>query len=208
MNVVIGVLGNTTSMSNTVFPTGLDNYTNPTASDQLDNATTALKHHVQHSANNEAIAALETKVGIDDSGDVTSLDYKSKNGSFIRTGVQVTSSNLSPEGTDSALTLAVGKGCMAIKITTDYPAWVRIYSTVAAQTADSTRVITTDPLAGSGVLLEVYTVAGTLTINLSPAAHCYNLEASPDANLPVTITNKDTTPRAITVTLVVIPMEG
>lgn len=195
-------------MSNTVFPTALDSYPNPTASDQLDNATTALKHHVQHSAINDAIEAIETKLGIDSSADTTSLDYKTRNGSFIRKTAQVATSSLAAGATDSGKTLTVGKGCMAIKIETDYPAWVRIYSTTAAQTADSTRDILTDPLPGSGVLLEVYTVSGALTINLSPAAHCYSLEASPGTTIPITVTNKDSTTRTITVTLTVVPIEG
>ena len=195
-------------MSNTVFPTALDSYPNPTASDQLDNATTALKHHVQHSAINDAIGAIEAKIGIDNSADTASLDYKTKNGSFIRKTVQATTSSLAAGATDSGKTLAVGKGCMAIKIETDYPAWVRIYSTIAAQTADVARDILTDPLPGSGVLLEVYTVSGALTINLSPAAHCYNLETSPGTTIPITVTNKDSTTRVIVVTLTVVPIEG
>ncbi len=195
-------------MSNTVFPTALDDYPNPTASDQLDNATTALKHHVQHSAINDAIEALEAKVGIDSSAVTTSLDYKSRNGSFLRKTVQLSTSSLAADATDSAHTLAVGKGCMAIKIETDYPAWVRVYATAAAQSADAARAMTTDPLPGSGVLLEVYTVTGALSINLSPAAHCYSLETSPGTTLTVTVTNKDTTTRTITVTLTIVPLEG
>jgi hypothetical protein len=42
------------------FPTSLDNFTNPTSSDNLNNPS----HFLQHSDANDAIEALETKIGI------------------------------------------------------------------------------------------------------------------------------------------------
>lgn len=54
------------------FPTSLDTLTNPTASDYLNSPS----HAGQHSDVNDAIEALEAKVGIDGSSNVNSLDYK------------------------------------------------------------------------------------------------------------------------------------
>ena len=51
--------------------------TNPSATDSLD--TPGVVHHVQHDFANDAIEALETKVGINNSTDVNSLDYKMTN---------------------------------------------------------------------------------------------------------------------------------
>lgn len=56
----------------TLFPGALDTFVNPTAYDQQD--AVAVPHADQHANANDAIAALEAKVGIDGSGDAASLD--------------------------------------------------------------------------------------------------------------------------------------
>lgn len=58
------------------FPTSIDTLSNPTSTDLLENATAALDHDVQHSNANDAIEALEAKVGADSSAVTTSHDYK------------------------------------------------------------------------------------------------------------------------------------
>lgn len=58
------------------FPTSIDTLSNPTSTDLLENATAALDHDVQHSNANDAIEALEAKVGADGSAVTTSHDYK------------------------------------------------------------------------------------------------------------------------------------
>ena len=58
------------------FPTSLDNFTNPTGTDLLENSNAALDHDVQHSNANDAIEALQAKVGVDGSAVTTSHDYK------------------------------------------------------------------------------------------------------------------------------------
>lgn len=57
----------------TNFPTGLDSFPNPTGADHLDDAV--VLHSAQHSNVNDAIEALEAKVGISFSNVDTSLDY-------------------------------------------------------------------------------------------------------------------------------------
>lgn len=59
----------------TNFPTSLDSFTNPTASSDL----TSPDHAGQHTNINDAVAALEAKVGINSSAVTTSLDYKIAN---------------------------------------------------------------------------------------------------------------------------------
>lgn len=54
------------------YPTSLDSFTNPTGSSKLD----APNHADQHSNVNDAVEALEAKVGINSSADTTSHDYK------------------------------------------------------------------------------------------------------------------------------------
>lgn len=61
----------------TGFPTSLDALTNPTSSDTLDSAT--VPHAAQHANVNDAVEALQAKVGVDSSAVTTSLDYKINN---------------------------------------------------------------------------------------------------------------------------------
>lgn len=58
----------------TNFPSNLDNFTNPTPADHLN--TPAVLHSDEHSNANDAIEALEAKVGIDSSAVPTTLDYR------------------------------------------------------------------------------------------------------------------------------------
>lgn len=73
------------------FPTTLDTLTNPSASSD----TAALSHAGQHSDVNDAIEALEAKVGANGSSVTTSLDYLVKNTSSIDPGHKHTVANLS-----------------------------------------------------------------------------------------------------------------
>lgn len=59
----------------TNFPTSLDSATNPTSSNTLASPD----HAAQHANANDAIAALEAKVGVNGSAVTTSLDYKVTN---------------------------------------------------------------------------------------------------------------------------------
>jgi hypothetical protein len=54
----------------TNFPTSLDSLSNPASSDQL------IGHAQQHTNANDAIEALQSKVGIDGSVDTDSLEYR------------------------------------------------------------------------------------------------------------------------------------
>lgn len=56
------------------YPTSLDNFTNPQPSDALDSI--AAPHATQHSDLNDAVEALQAKVGVDSSAVTSSLDYR------------------------------------------------------------------------------------------------------------------------------------
>jgi len=59
----------------TNFPTSLDSLTNPAAGDSLSSPS----HSAQHSNVNDAVEALQAKVGVDGSAVTSSLDYKVAN---------------------------------------------------------------------------------------------------------------------------------
>ena len=55
----------------TSYPDGLDNFTNPTASDTLDSAT--VPHATQHANTNDAIEAIEAELGTTPKGSKASV---------------------------------------------------------------------------------------------------------------------------------------
>jgi len=58
----------------TNYPTSLDTFNNPGATDTMDAA--GLEHDAQHANLNDAVAALQAKVGITNSAVTTSFDYR------------------------------------------------------------------------------------------------------------------------------------
>lgn len=62
----------------TNFPSSLDSFTNPSASDKMDSVT--VPHATQHANLNDAVEALEAKVGADGSAVTSSHDYILSNG--------------------------------------------------------------------------------------------------------------------------------
>ena len=56
----------------TSFPSSLDSFTNPLSSDTLSSPS----HSAQHADANDAIEALQVKVGVDSSADTSSLEYR------------------------------------------------------------------------------------------------------------------------------------
>lgn len=189
----------------TRFPVILDRFPNPGATDTLDAALEDLYHDIQHCNLNDAIHSLEQKIGIDGTTDQTTLDYKARH---VRSNYTVTSITLANNAVDSTQSVAIGKGCFVLRIETSAPAWIRVYSSAAHQTADLSREQTTDPTGEHGVLLEAITTISNLTLDLSPAAICYSLEAAPGATVPITITNLSGGTSTITAILTVLPLEG
>jgi len=58
----------------TNFPSSLDSFTNPSGTDAMDSVT--VPHATQHTNLNDAVEALQSKVGVDGSAVTSSLDYK------------------------------------------------------------------------------------------------------------------------------------
>lgn len=80
------------------FPTSLDTLTNPTSTDPLNSPS----HSGQHSDENDAVEALEAKVGVNSSAVATSLDYLLKNTSSSDPGHKHTLANGATDVTSSA----------------------------------------------------------------------------------------------------------
>jgi microcystin-dependent protein len=77
----------------TGFPTSLDALTNPASGDTLN----APSHSTQHANSNDAIEALQAKVGVNSSAVTTSLDYKVRVGNPVGE-IAMWSTNTAPTG--------------------------------------------------------------------------------------------------------------
>jgi len=87
----------------TNFPTSLDNFTNPTGTDYLNSPD----HAAQHTNKNDAVEALEAKVGVDNSAVTTSLDYLVKKYKKVEKTTDEIKTNDATTADDTALTFAV-----------------------------------------------------------------------------------------------------
>jgi len=111
------------------------------------------------------------------------------------------------DGIAAPLTITGFKGYALLSVQTSAAAWVTVYSSLAARTADATRSITTDPQPGTGVIAEVITT-GAQTQKFAPATIGYSDEATPDNNIQLKVVNRSGSASAITVTLKLIQLEA
>ena len=107
------------------------------------------------------------------------------------------------------LSITAFKAYNLLKIAIDHPAWVRLYVDSASRTSDASRAEGTDPTPGSGVIAEVLTsTAGASTFLMSPGVIGWNNDGTPSTTVYAKVTNKDSSARAITVTLTLIQAEA
>ena len=124
-----------------------------------------------------------------------------------RTTKSATTSSLNAAASGD-LSITAFKAYNLLKIAIDHPAWVRLYVDSASRTSDASRVEGTDPLPGSGVIAEVLTTtAGASTFLMSPGVIGWNNDGTPSTTVYAKVTNKDSSARAITVTLTLIQSE-
>ena len=125
-----------------------------------------------------------------------------------RTTKNATTASLSAAASGD-LSITAFKAYNLLKIAIDHPAWVRLYVDAASRTSDASRVEGTDPLPGSGVIAEVLTTtAGASTFLMSPGVIGWNNDGTPSTTVYAKVTNKDSSARAITVTLTLIQAEA
>ena len=93
-----------------------------------------------------------------------------------------------------------------LSVSTDAPAWLSFYCSAAARQADAGRPISRDPSPGSGVLLDLATTTGALTITAPPGGTYFINETadSSPALLRALVRNTGPSPAAIAVTLSVV----
>jgi len=115
------------------------------------------------------------------------------------TTTTATTANLANAAT-ATFNLIGGNAYVLYKIQTSSAAWVRIYTSSAARSADANRAQGQDPAVTSGVIAEAIT-AGAETVAFSPAVNGFNNETVATNTMPVAVTNLANTNVAITVTV-------
>ncbi|MCI4437880.1 MAG: hypothetical protein JHC33_13820, partial [Ignisphaera sp.] len=159
---------------------------------------------------NTTVSATEVKGPTGATGSIGTTGITGITGTTGTTGVYARTSNhfttsSVPANSTTTQSISLAKTAELLTLTTDYPAWIRIYGNSVSMVADSGRLITVDPVSNSGIYLDILTTAGTYY--LSPIVMFTNLDISLSNTAYISVTNKDITSRAITVTLNYLPLE-
>ena len=144
----------------------------------------------------------------DGSGGVTWTTVSGGGATLSRGTVSGATNSSHQNNSDQTLTLSLGKSYSLLKMVVSHQAWVRVYTSSAAATADSSRLITEDPLPGSGLIAEAITTTTNQTVNFTPALIGWNDESPVTANAYVVVRNRTGGTQAITVTLTKIELES
>ena len=119
----------------------------------------------------------------------------------------VTTSSIANAASDNITFASIGKSYGLLKIQVDKAAWVVLYTSQAARTADSARLETTDPLPGSGVIAEIISTAGVVQ-GITPGTIGWNDEATPTTDVYAKVTNKSGSTGTVAVTLTTVQLEA
>lgn len=111
-----------------------------------------------------------------------------------------TTTSLAAGASTTATSIILSRIYRLLSITTDRPARIRLYGTVAAQTADLNRVIGSDPAPGADVMFDYVTATGALTAVMSPLVDGSNMETIPTNIIAMTVQNLDSITSTVTVT--------
>jgi hypothetical protein len=139
------------------------------------------------------------------------LKYNHSLGKFefsdvISEGELVTTSSLLSDSQSENLDISGYRRYVLMSLVTSHDAWIRLYSDIAARTADETRTISTDPIAGSGVIAEFITTGNQIQ-RVTPFIFGGNLESIPNNNLYLRVTNLSGITTAINISITLIKLE-
>jgi hypothetical protein len=144
----------------------------------------------------------------DAASDIITITNTSQGGGSMATRTIVDGSTTSlTDGSTGSIDITGFKGYVLYKVTTSAAAWVRIYTSNAARSADASRLEGVDPSPDSGVIAEIITTEAE-TVLISPGAFGFNDELTPTTNIPVTVTNKSGSTATVSVTLTVLQLEA
>jgi len=166
----------------TNFPTSLDSYTNPDATDKLNSPA----HATQHASKNDAIEALEAKVGIDSSATTTSHDYKLSKVTGDATALTSHNTNITPDSAASALDVVQPYNDRGIDIDTEATTAAALY--VVGQNTGSDMVV----LQNNGAHVSTGKVVNVQQLNASSTQPVLFIENAGDGiSLEIDAATKD-----------------
>ncbi len=155
-------------------------------------------------ATNSALGGVKIGSGVSITPDGTIS--VSAGGAYSRTTAAGTTTSI-PDGSTNNISITGFKSYALLKIQTSAAAWVRLYTTSAARTSDSSRAKTTDPTPGSGVIAEVIT-SGAQTQLMTPGVFGFNDDGTPATTIYAAVANLSGSLAAITVTLTLLQLEA
>ena len=151
--------------------------------------------------------ALPTSTGLFLTSDTSgNLSFANAAGTGTRATGNATTSSIANSASDDITISSAAKSYMLMSIQTSAAAWVTVYTSTAARTADASRTINTDPLPGSGVIAEVITGSAT-TQKITPGLLGFNDESTPTSDIYLKVENQSGSTAAITVTLSFLVLE-
>ena len=171
-------------------------------------ALTIANEKIEEKHLNAGGTAGADKVLVYDASEATNWKWADQSTSPTRTTASATTGSLAADAS-ADLSITGFKSYALLKIAINHPAWVVLYTNDTTRTADDSRAEGTDPTPGSGVLAEVITTtAGASTFVMSPGLIGWNDDGTPSTTVYAKVKNKDSSSRAITVTLTLISMES
>lgn len=157
-------------------------------------------------ATNTTLGGIKIGSGLTiDGNGVVDVNVGGGNTLASRQPLQATTSSIAND-ISADLNITGYKTYALLSIQTTAAAWVRVYTTAEARTADVNRSEGNDPGPGSGVIAEVRT-NGAETVNVSPGVLGYNGNAIPTTATYLSVTNRSNSSAAITVTLTAVKLE-
>ena len=95
-------------------------------------------------------------------------------------------------GAEASVDLTLHTAFNLWKIETNKAARIRIYTSAAERTADTSRAVGVAPAEGAGLITEVITTSGLLEVPMCPAQIGASLETTPSSSIPALIKNNGT----------------
>jgi hypothetical protein len=116
------------------FPSSLDSFTNPSSTDAMDSVS--VPHATQHSDLNDAVEALQAKVGADSSAVTTSHDYKIADHASRLTTLEALGDYTDYSGSISFTNFTLGNGTLSTYYTVVND-FVHFYGTIVLGSTSS-----------------------------------------------------------------------
>jgi hypothetical protein len=92
-------------------------------------------------------------------------------------------------GAYSTTTFHLGRSYRVMRVETDRPCRLRLYSTPSKAASDVTRPVTEDPTGDHGLVMEVVTASSLLALDITPQVNGSSMEDPPNPEIPATVNN-------------------